>query len=76
MDPLAGANVVFADKLAALPVEQRAARRAEIAGELAASTAVRGPAGIMKVDEIIDPLTDGAGAARCDRRPVCVAFVH
>lgn len=63
MDPLAGANVVYADELAALPPAERAARRAEIAEQLKASTSVLGPAGIMKVDEVIDPI---------DTRPMLV----
>lgn len=63
MDPLAGANVVHADELAGLPEDERAVRRTALAGELAASTSVLGPAGIMKVDEVIDPI---------DTRPVLV----
>ncbi|MEO6156291.1 MAG: carboxyl transferase domain-containing protein, partial [Ilumatobacteraceae bacterium] len=56
MDPLAGANVVHAAELAKLPDDDRRARRLELARELAESTSVLGPAGIMKVDEVIDPI--------------------
>lgn len=56
MDPEVGANVIYADELARLPAQERAERRRVLADQLAASTDVAGPAGLMKVDEIIDPV--------------------
>ena len=67
MDPVTGANVVYADELAELPPGERAEHRQRRAAELAKSTAVEGPAGRMKVDEIIDPV---------DTRPVLVQTVR
>jgi acetyl-CoA carboxylase carboxyltransferase component len=61
MDPQVGANVIYAAELAALPPPERAARRQELAAEMAAETDVAGPAAHMKIDEIIDPV---------DTRPV------
>lgn len=55
MDPVVGANVIYADELASLPAPDRARRRNELADDLAASTDVAGPAGLLKIDEIIDP---------------------
>jgi methylmalonyl-CoA decarboxylase subunit alpha len=61
MDPEVGANVIYAAELAALPSTERSARRRELAAGLAAETDVAGPAGLLKIDEIIDP---------ADTRPV------
>jgi acetyl-CoA carboxylase carboxyltransferase component len=68
MDPVVGANVIYAAELAGLPDAARAERRAELAEELAHDTDVLGPAGIMKIDEVIDPCeTRGLLARALDR---------
>jgi acetyl-CoA carboxylase carboxyltransferase component len=55
MDPDVGANVLFGDRFAALPEAERAAALQEAAADLAADTDPYGAAGIMHLDEVIDP---------------------
>jgi len=55
MDPDVGANVLFGDRFAALPEPERAAALQEAAANLAADTDPYGAAGIMHLDEVIEP---------------------
>jgi acetyl-CoA carboxylase carboxyltransferase component len=55
MDPEVGANVLFGDRFAALPEAERAAALQEAAAGLAADTDPYGAAGIMHLDEVIEP---------------------
>ncbi len=67
MDPVAGANVVYAAEIARLPPDQRDEHRRRRAAQLEASTKADGPAAAMRVDELIDPI---------ESRPVLVAAVR
>ena len=53
MDPAVGVNVVYADKLRAAPDAE--AERERLIADWSKDTAPYGAAGIMNVDEIIDP---------------------
>jgi acetyl-CoA carboxylase carboxyltransferase component len=55
MDPDVGANVIYGRELAGLSEEDRPARRQQRAEELAADIDPFGAAGLMNLDEIIEP---------------------
>lgn len=57
MDPAVGVNVLYGDRLSA---EEKAAR----AAEMAAVTSPYGAAGVMQIDEVIDPAATRAVLAR------------
>ncbi|HST54397.1 MAG TPA: carboxyl transferase domain-containing protein [Solirubrobacteraceae bacterium] len=79
MDPSVAANVVLGDQLEQLPEDERGARRAEVVQAITADTDPYGAAGLLKIDEIIDPAdTRGVlaralgrleGRARNDHQP-------
>ena len=64
MDPEVAANVVFGKELAGLEGEERAAEHRRLAEEVAASTSPFDAAGIMAVDEVIEPAATRAVLAR------------
>jgi acetyl-CoA carboxylase carboxyltransferase component len=64
MDPAVAANVVAGPQLKALPEEARAAATEQLVETLVANTDPYGAAGLMKVDEIIDPADTRAVLAR------------
>lgn len=64
MDPAVAANVVAGPQLKALPEEERAAATERLVETLVANTDPYGAAGLMKVDEIIDPADTRAVLAR------------
>jgi acetyl-CoA carboxylase carboxyltransferase component len=66
MDPEVGANVLFAGQLAHLDDEARRREVASRAADLIASTEPYGIAGILRIDEIIDP---------ADTRPVLARYL-
>jgi methylmalonyl-CoA decarboxylase subunit alpha len=74
MDPAVAANVVAGSQLKALPEEERAAATEQLVATLVADTDPYGAAGLMKIDEIIDPADTRAVLARAlgrlERRPV------
>jgi len=78
MDPAVAANVVAGEQLRGLPEEERRAATAALAEQLAADTDPYGAAGLMKVDEIIDPADTRAVLARAlgrlDARPETAAW--
>jgi methylmalonyl-CoA decarboxylase subunit alpha len=55
MDPVVGANVLHADRLATLEPDARRAELDRLAAELGADTDPRAVAGAMLIDEVIDP---------------------
>jgi acetyl-CoA carboxylase carboxyltransferase component len=55
MDPNVAANVVFAQRLAGLTGAELRERAGELAADVARNTDPYGAAGLMKVDEIIEP---------------------
>lgn len=55
MDPEVGANVVHSRTLATEPAQTRAALHADLAAAMAHSTSPYGAAGLMTIDEIIEP---------------------
>jgi acetyl-CoA carboxylase carboxyltransferase component len=61
MDPEVAANVVAGNQIKELPQERQAAARAQVLDAMVADTDPYGAAGLMKIDEIIDP---------ADTRPV------
>jgi acetyl-CoA carboxylase carboxyltransferase component len=61
MDPEVAANVVAGNQLKELPAQQREAARQQVLDAMVAETDPYGAAGLMKIDEIIDP---------ADTRPV------
>ncbi len=60
MDPAVAANVLYGRELEALPADERAERRTKRAEELQGNTSVWGPAGVMSIDDVIDPATTRA----------------
>jgi acetyl-CoA carboxylase carboxyltransferase component len=68
MDPQVGANVLYRQELQALPEEERAAELQRRAAGLAAATDPYAPAGIMRLDEIIDPADTRVALVRALRR--------
>lgn len=64
MDPAVAANVVAGPQLKALPEEERVAATQRLVESLHANTDPYGAAGLMKVDEIIDPADTRAVLAR------------
>jgi acetyl-CoA carboxylase carboxyltransferase component len=78
MDPAVAANVVAGEQLRALPEDERAAATAQLAEQLATDTDPYGAAGLMKVDEIVDPAETRAVLARAlgrlDARPHTAAW--
>jgi acetyl-CoA carboxylase carboxyltransferase component len=55
MDPEAAANVLYAPQLEKLSAEERAVETQRLAAEVAKSVDPRGMAGVMGIDELIDP---------------------
>jgi acetyl-CoA carboxylase carboxyltransferase component len=55
MDPEVAANVVAGNRLRGLPEEEREALHAEVLAAMVADTDPYGAAGLLKIDEIIDP---------------------
>jgi methylmalonyl-CoA decarboxylase subunit alpha len=64
MDPAVAANVVAGNRLKELPEEEREAARAQVEQAMAADTDPYGAAGLLKIDEIIDPAETRAVLAR------------
>jgi acetyl-CoA carboxylase carboxyltransferase component len=64
MDPDVAANVVYASQLSELDGADREREHAELATQLARSTSPYDAAGVMAVDEIIDPAMTRAVLAR------------
>ncbi|HYO54143.1 acyl-CoA carboxylase subunit beta [Archangium sp.] len=56
MDPEVAANVLFGPRLEGLGPEQRREQLQQLAGQISANTEPYGAAGILKLDEIIDPV--------------------
>ena len=56
MDPAVGVNVAFGSKLAAIADEaEREAERARLAAEVGEATSPYEAAGVLRVDDVIDP---------------------
>jgi acetyl-CoA carboxylase carboxyltransferase component len=68
MDPNVAANVVFAQRLAGLTGRELRERADELAAEVARDTDPYGAAGLMKLDEIIEPNDTRAVLAGALRR--------
>jgi methylmalonyl-CoA decarboxylase subunit alpha len=68
MDPTVAANVVLGSTLDSLPAEQQAAQRAQVIDTITADTDPYGAAGLLKIDEIIDPADTRPVLARALRR--------
>jgi acetyl-CoA carboxylase carboxyltransferase component len=64
MDPEVAANVVYASQLSGLAGADREREHAELATQIARSTSPYDAAGVMAVDEIIDPAMTRAVLAR------------
>ena len=52
--------MLYGRELEALPADERAERRTKRAEELQGNTSVWGPAGVMSIDDVIDPATTRA----------------
>ena len=65
MDPAVGVNVAYGSRLAAITdEEEREAERQRLMDEVAGATSPYEAAGVMRVDEVIDPSTTRAVLAR------------
>lgn len=64
MDPAVGVNVVYADKLAQMEPDERAAEHARLMADVARDTGPDAAAGAMEVDQIIDPADTRAWLAQ------------
>jgi len=67
MDPDVGANVLYGGELAALPDDERGAELERRAAALRDATDIYDGAGVMRIDELIDP---------ADTRPVLARFLE
>ena len=68
MDPDVGANVLYGGELASLPDDERAAELGQRADALRDATDTYDGAGVMRIDEIIDPAETRAVLARFVQR--------
>jgi len=68
MDPDVGANVLYGGELASLPDDERAAELGRRADALRDATDTYDGAGVMRIDEIIDPAETRAVLARFVQR--------
>ncbi|HEY1458343.1 MAG TPA: carboxyl transferase domain-containing protein [Solirubrobacteraceae bacterium] len=68
MDPEVAANVVAGNQLRELPEDERETARTRVLAQMVADTDPYGAAGLMKIDEIIDPPDTRAVLARALER--------